>query len=158
MQPGVGDGVGHDLGIAGGVEDGALELVLPPQFGGVGQVAVVGQGHIALNVAQNQGLGVYAAHVAGGGVPHMADGDVAFAQFFQAGGGKDVGDQAVIPVAGEDAVVVDRDAAAFLASVLQSVKGEIGGFGDVGGMLLPDTEYAAFLVQIVEQIATPLSH
>ena len=72
VEPRLGDGVGDQLGVAGGVEDGALVLKLPPQGVHPHQVAVVHHRKGALYIFDGQGLGVLPLPRAGGGVAHMA--------------------------------------------------------------------------------------
>ena len=50
-QPLLDDEVSDDLAVRGGLEDGAPALQLPAKGVGVGEVAVMGQGHAALVVA-----------------------------------------------------------------------------------------------------------
>lgn len=52
------DGVGDHFAVRGGMENGAVQLQLLPQFGSVGQVAVVAQCHGAAAVPDDHGLGV----------------------------------------------------------------------------------------------------
>ena len=147
LEPGAGDGVGDDLGVAGGVEDGAGELQPLPELGGVGEVSVVAQGHGALHMVDDHGLGVGAALPAGGGVAHMAHGDAAGAQALQDLRGEYLADQSHVLVAGDDAVVVDGDAGALLAPVLKGVQGVVDAAGGMVHAVYVQAENAAFLVE-----------
>ena len=117
-EPLPGDDVGDDLRVAGGVEDGAGHFQLGAQLVGVGQVAVVGQGHAALVVVDHDGLGVEPPVPSGGGVAHMAHGHGAGTQVVQDLRGKDLAHQPHVLVVPEQTVVADHNAAALLAPVL----------------------------------------
>ena len=98
-------------------------------------------------MARHQGLGVAAHRRAAGGIPGVADGHLPAAQLVQGIPVKDVGHQAQVLMHLDDAPVVDGDAAAFLAPVLQSIQGHVGDRGDV--LVLPggiDAKDAAFFV------------
>ena len=69
--------VEHDFGIAGRLEDGAAAAEVGAQFGGIGDVAVVRDGDLALVADHGERLGVEQHGVAGGGVAGVADGQVA---------------------------------------------------------------------------------
>ena len=71
-----GDEVADDLGVRGAVEDGTLVFQLTSQLNGIGQVAVVAQGHGAAAVPHDHGLSIGPDAAAGGGVAHMAGGHV----------------------------------------------------------------------------------
>ena len=130
------------------MEDGALQLQLLAQLGGVGQRAIVGQRHAALDVVDHQRLGVGATGAAHGAVAGVADGHLPGGQPFEHVCGEHVVDQAHVLVAGDQAVVVDRDAAALLAPVLQCVQAVVAGGGDVHAVLRVDSEDAALLVEL----------
>ncbi len=101
------------------MEDGTAHFQLTAQLGGVDKVAVVAHRHCALAVVQNHGLGVVAHPLAGGGVAHVAGGHFGTAgQVFQHPLGEYLAHKAQIPVAGQHAVHVQRDAAAFLTPML----------------------------------------
>ena len=152
------DGVGDDLGVRGGAEDGAVELVALAQLGGVREVAVVREGHAALDVADDEGLGVLAALAAGGAVAAVGDGHAPLGQLAEHVLREDLADEARVRVAGDDAVVVHGDAAALLAAVLQGVERVVRDAQDVRA-LFPhvDAEYAALLVQLAENVCSHVS-
>ena len=142
--------VADDLAVRGAGEYGAVELQLGAQLAGVGEVAVVRQGHAALDVADDYGLGVLAGASAGGAVAAVADGHLAGGQLAHDVLGEHLVDQADVLVAGDDAVVVDGDAAALLAAVLQRVERAVGHGHDVLARAGNDAEHAALLVQLVK--------
>ena len=100
-----------------------------------------------VHVADDQRLGVAADSGAAGGVTGVADSHLAVSQLVQDLPVEDVGNQTQILVYIDDAPVVDRDAAAFLSPMLESVEGHVGDRGDVrvlpGGV---DAEDAAFFM------------
>ena len=152
-QPLAGYDVAYDLAVGGGGEDGALELELLAQLAGVGEVAVVREGHAALYVAYDDGLGVLARAPAGGAVAAVAYGHLPAREAAHDVLGEDVVHKAHVLVAGYHAVVVYRDAAALLAAVLQRVEGAVGHGDDV--LVLgagDDAEDAALLVQLIEEL------
>ena len=100
------------------MENGALELQLGPELGGVGQIAVVGQGHAALDMVDQHGLGVAAAAGAGGAVAHVAHGHIALSQALEDRGGEHLAHETHVLEGLEEAVVIDHDAAALLPPVL----------------------------------------
>ena len=90
-----------------------------------------------------------AAALSGGGVTHMAGGHLGVVgQFFQHTLGKNLTHQAQVAVAGQHAVHIQRDTAAFLAAVLQRVQRAVYGADHIGlaGFVI-DAEDAAFFVQ-----------
>ena len=149
QQTVLGQQITDDLGVRGAVEDGTAHLQLAAQLGSVDQVAVVADGHGALAVVQDHGLGVGAAALACGGITHMAGGHLGvMGQIFQHALGKDFAHKTQVAVAGQHAVHVQGDAAAFLAAVLQGVQGAVHRADHVGlAGLVINTEYAAFFVQ-----------
>ena len=129
---GLGEHVDDDFGIAGGIEDVAPLLIFVFEFGGVDEIAVVGDGDLAADVFFEDGLGVAFAIGAGGGVADVSDGDVAgeFAEdvFFE-----DVGDKTEAGVGVDDIAVGGGDAGGFLATVLEGVETVVAAFDGVSG-------------------------
>ena len=150
-----GEQIADHLGVGGAVEDGAVVFQLVAQLDRVGQVAVVAQGHGAPAVADNHGLGVGPHPAAGGGVAHMAGGHVGLGLAHRSHhlGGEHLVHQPQVPVAGDDAVLVDGHAAAFLAPVLQGVQGRIHGHRHIlGAGFVVDAEDTALLVEGISKI------
>jgi len=58
------------------VEYRAVQLEFPPQLLRVGEVAVVSEGHITLDVADDEGLEVFGTAAARGGVADVPDCDI----------------------------------------------------------------------------------
>ena len=118
----------ENFAVAGGLENGPVVFQLGPQFGRVGEVAVVRQRKLHASAhAHHQGLGVAPLGLAGGGIADVTDGDVA-GQMLQSLFGEHVGhqphadvDMGLAPVCG----VPGRDARALLSPVLQRVQAEI---------------------------------
>ena len=142
--------VADDLAVRGAGEDGAVKLQLCAQLAGVGEVAVVREGHAALDVAYDYGLRVLARAPSGGAVAAVADCHLAGGQVPHDLGREHLVHEADVLVAGDDAVVVDGHAAALLAAVLQRVERAVGHGYDVLAGAGYDAEYAALLVQLVK--------
>ena len=152
-QPGLGDGVGDELGVAGGLENGPLVLESCAQLVRMGQIAVVGQGQGSLDIPQRQRLGVLPAGPARGGIAHMAHrhGPV---QPVQDRLVKHLPHQSRVLVIGHLPVIDGGDAAGLLPPVLEGVQTIIGGAGAVSGWVI-DAEHAALLMKLHGN--TPLS-
>lgn len=125
VQALVNDDVGDDLRVRAGVENSPFQLQFLLERLRIDQSAVEGKGHGALDVADNQRLHVRALRGAGG-IQYMANRHAAAAQIGQYLLIKGVRHQADVAVGTDHAVVVDRDAAALLASVLQGVERHVG--------------------------------
>jgi len=154
----LGDDVGNDLGIAGGVENGALHLQRPAQLHGVHQIAVVGQRHAALDVVDHDGLAVFPPVSAGGAVAHMAHGHGAAGKGIQHRLCEHLIEQARVLIVRKQSVVVHHDAAALLPPVLEGVEPVIGAHGEIGALRAADAQHAAFLVQLVGTVEKKLVH
>ena len=143
----------HDhFGVAGGLENGAAMFESAAQLAGIGEIAVVRQGQLALVAIDDDGLRVGERGVAGGGVARVAHGRGAG----QAGehlGLKDLLHQAHALFQVQRGAIGRDDAGRFLAAVLQGVEpqiGELGGFGMA--------EDAADTAVIVEVIVVEMGH
>ena len=147
-EPLLHDHVGDDLGIRGGVEDGAPLLQPVPQLQGIGQVPVVGQGHAPLAVVDQQGLDVMPAVGAGGGVAHVAHGDAALPQGPEPVPGEDLAHKARIPEGAEHAVVVHHDPRALLPPVLEGVQPAVDQGRKLGPLRREHAENAALLPEL----------
>ena len=142
------DDIGDHLRVGAGVEDGALLFQLVPQLHGVGQVAVVGKGHAALVVIDDQGLNIALVVRTGGGIAHMAHHNVAQTQSGQVLRGEHLVDKARVPVGGEYAVIVDDNAGALLAPVLEGKKAVVGKGGQIRSLVGKDAKDAAFFMNV----------
>ena len=125
-QPLLGDDVGDNFGVTGGVEDGPGQLQLVPEGGGVAEISVVGQGHAALLVVDLNGLAVAPVGGPGGAVAGVAHRHSSPGESVQNLFGEDLPHQPQVLVGGEHPVVVDHDAAALLSPVLESIQAVIG--------------------------------
>lgn len=112
------DRIGDDLGVGGGVEDRTPLLIARPQRIRIGQIAVVAQRHPALMMVDDQRLDVLQELRAGGGIAHMTDRNIPFAQRAQIIRAEHLADQSLAFLIGEHAVVVDDDSRALLTAVL----------------------------------------
>ncbi|MPM99422.1 hypothetical protein SDC9_146613 [bioreactor metagenome] len=147
-EPFLHDDIGDDLRVGGGLKNGTLGLQLLPQLVGIGEVAVVGQGHAALVVIYQNGLDISFVIAAGGAVAYVAHGDVALPQRLKMLRREHVAHQSHVPIGGEHAVVVHHDAAALLPPMLQSVQRIIAQGGHVLRLFAKYPENAAFLMEM----------
>ena len=140
----LGDEVGDDLGVVGGMEERAFRLKLSAQFVGVEDGAVMRDRERSFDVGNEKRLGVFAGVAADGGIADVSQRNAA-----GHGGevcvGKDVRDKTEILFAGDDPVLIDGDTAGFLTAVLEGEKPVVNGFCDVGSVFGGIvTEHAAF--------------
>ena len=110
--------------------------------GGVGQVAVVGDGHLAPFAVAGQRLGVAQVRRAGGRIAGVADGHVAD-EVVQDFAVENLRHQPHAFVFAELAAVARDDARAFLAAMLQGIEAVIGQFRRVG--MAVNAEHAAVM-------------
>ena len=144
--------IADDLGIRGAVEDRALVFQLTAKLQRVGQVAVVAQGHRAAAMADDHRLGVGPHPAASRGIPDVAGGHVGrgTGQACQHRRGEHLVHKAKVAVATDHAVIVDRDAAALLTTVLQRVQCRVGGSGHIfrSGTVIDSKNAALFVKRI----------
>ncbi len=130
-----GDQLGDERGIRGGVEPGVAghQARQHPEALGqldrVGEVPVVPEREAGVTHGPVHGLRVAPAARPGGGVPHVADGEVAVERREPAFV-EHLGDQAHVLRHGDGLAVADRDAGRLLAPVLEGVEAQIGEVGD----------------------------
>ena len=139
--------VDDDLGVHGGLEDGAALFQAAADLPGVGEGAVVADGDHLAAVLHHEGLGVDEHGGAGGGIAHVADGQVP-RELIQDPGVEDLGHQPQAPVHADPFAVAGDDAAGLLAPVLEGVEAEIGEPGRVG-MPVNAEDAAVFLGLVV---------
>ncbi len=147
---GVGDELDDDLGVGGGLEDGAVALESLAGGAKVDEVAVVGDGDEAAGALDGDGLGVEEGGVAGGGVAGVADGEVA-GETGEDGVGEDFADEAHALEVGDGvgfAAVGDGNAGGLLAAVLEGVEAPVGEASGVG--VVVDGHHAAVFAEFVE--------
>ncbi len=118
-----------------------------PERQGVGQVAVVGQREAAGVEIGEQRLHVAQDGVAGGGVAHVAERDVALEAADHVGLVEVVADETEPALGMEVLAVVGDDAGGLLAAVLQGVQAERG--QGRGGVVAEDAEHAALFAQAI---------
>ena len=138
------------------MEDGAAQLQLFSQFRRIGDVAVVGQGHAALDVVDHNGLGVGPVVAAGGAVADVAHHHVALSQAAEDCGGEHLAHQTRVLIGPEQAVVSDDDAAALLSPVLQGEQAIVSLGGEILLLRGKDAEYAAFFTQASHYLPSPV--
>ena len=96
----------------------------------------------------DQGLGVFAALPAGGGVADMTHRQLASAELLQALGREDLTDKAEVLISRYDAVVVDGNAAALLSPVLEREQGAVSQSGNIRPAAAVNAENTAFLMNL----------
>ena len=126
--------------------DYAAELKAGAQLVCVAEISVVCQGELTFLVVYNNGLAVCAVCAAGGAVAHMPHRHAAIGKLVHYRLCKYIIHRAEILVYGENAVIVNYNAAALLPSVLQCVQRVVCHSGEI--VCLPGVcaEYAALLM------------
>ena len=127
---GLGEHHDDDLAVHGGLEDEAAVFEFFAEDGGVGQIAVMGDGDLAAGAVHGKGLGIPEVGAAGGGVAGVADGAVAD-EVVEDFAIENLGDEAHAVVLVEAAIVAGDYAGAFLPPVLEGVKAVISEFGGI---------------------------
>lgn len=139
-ERGVGGVAPRQLAAVGVALEPALDEVT--QFGGVREVAVVGQRHGATGVAAEGGLGVLPRRAAGGGVAAVAYCEVA-AQRRQRALVEDLGYQAHVLVDQQPLPVGRRDAGRLLPAVLEGIEAVVAWRRPHRGAQTPKTPQAS---------------
>ena len=142
-----------DFAVHGRLEDEAAAFEFVAELGGVGQVAVVGDGNLAARAIHRERLGVAQVRRAGGGIARVADGHVAdeVVQDFRAV--EHLRHQAHAVVLEKLPVVAGDDAGAFLAAMLERVKAVVGQFGGI--RMAENAEHAAIMFGIILLLHRP---
>ena len=124
-------------------------LQLAPELDRVGQVAVVGERHLAAVVAPDR-LRVLPGAAAGGRVADVADRHVAL-QRPQLLLVEDLGDEARVAQRGDVPALAGGDPGRLLAAVLQRVEAEVGEPGDVvaGRVYAEDPAFVARALAVI---------
>ena len=149
-----GDELEHHLRIAGTVEGVTGLFEFTPDFDGVGDIAVVGDGDRAAEVMPRKRLGVRFGRGTRGGIPVVPDPSTGraddiepiggeFVKFLQILRGEYIGHQPHSGAPADAASVGGHDPCGLLPTVLEAEEPEVGEPGRVGGA--PDAEDAAFL-------------
>ena len=146
MQTMGNDRIGDRLRVGSAVEDPARQFELFTQFRGVDEVPVVREGHVALDVPDDERLDVAEALSAGRRITDMADRHISFPQRVQAPFREHLMDQSIAFVVGKDAVIVDDDATSLLPPVLESIEGKVSSMCDVCRFWFQDAKYATFFM------------
>ena len=150
--------VQQQLRVGGALEDGAPGDQRPGELVGVGKVAVVREGDLALAAGDHDRLGVLQLVRAVRGVPHVPDADprgVALLEVVREGARHHadvaVGDDAAVPVVG--------DARALLAAVLEGEQAVEEQLGDVRVRSGADAHHAAVVTDGVGVLFhAPMEH
>ena len=139
------------------MENGAFQFQLFAQIHRVGKRAVVRQRQRALDVVDHHGLRVQPRIHAHRAIAHMADRHAAHADLIEPVAVENIVHQAQFLVAMDHAAVVHRDAAAFLAAMLQRVQRVIAIGSDIAPFAAVNAKYAAFLVYFIKHAVSPYS-
>ena len=146
--------ISDDLRVDRRLEECAFLFEFASQCDGIGKVAVMGKGKRSFDVLGNKRLGIFQDTCAGRGISDMADRDRAF-QGIDDVVREHLGNEAHVLLAADPPVVIDGDAAAFLASVLESKKTIVYERRDLQSVSVKDTEYAAFFVSGTDHSTSP---
>ena len=144
VQSFLGDDIGNDLRIAGRGKDRALQFQFAPELFAVDDIAVMRQGHSALDMVDHDRLRVAAVIASGRAVTHMSDRHIALAEAFQDLRRKHVVDQSGVFIRLKQSVIIDNDAARFLPAVLQRKQSVISGARHIGSFRGKYAEHTAF--------------
>src|SRR5260370_1760279 len=130
-----------------------LELAAP--LGGVGGVAIVAEGNLALGAVDHDGLGGKKSFVAGGGVTRVADGEAA-RELCEHAGLENFFDFAHGTMNVQLLAVARDDAGGFLAAMLKSIEAEVGEVGGFG--MAEDAEDTTLVVEMIVGEGELLTH
>ncbi len=139
------DEICDDLRVNGRLEERALLLEFLSQGDGIREVAVMCEGKCTLYVLGNERLRVLQNAGASRGISDVSDGDRALEGIDHVVG-KHLTDQTHVLLAADPSVVIDSDAAAFLASVLQREKTVVNERGDLKTIPVENTKNTAFFM------------
>ena len=126
----------------------ALKLEFVSQFGSVDQISVMRKSKITLDVPDYKRLNVVNILTSGGRIPNMTYCHISLAQMLKPAVIKHIGYKPVTPIMTKNTVVIYRNTAAFLPSVLQSVKRKIRRLRNRCGFVFKNPKYAAFFFKI----------
>ena len=121
---GAGNEVHKDLGINGGLEDGALLLKVGADSRRIGEIAVMGQGNLAPSIIHQQRLGIGQQAGACCGVTHMTDSDGLIFHVWHLMAEHFI-HQAHAPGHVHPGAIGDSDTGTFLPAVLQGIQAKI---------------------------------
>jgi hypothetical protein len=139
-----------DFAVHGRLENEAAGFQLVAELGGVGEIAVVGDGDLAAHAIHRERLGVAHVRRAGGGIARVADGHVADEVMQDFGVGKNLRHQAHAVVLVKFPVMAGDDAGAFLSAMLEGIQSEISQFGGV--RMAEDAENTAVMFGVESRI------
>ncbi len=126
FQAFLGDDVGDDFGVIGGVKNRTAKFKLLAKFLRIDQVAIVRQCQCALVVIDKHRLCIATAFGACRGITAMSDRHFSLWHPLQNGTGEHFVDQTNILMRSDHAVGIDGDPTAFLSAVLQCIQSVIG--------------------------------
>ncbi len=142
-----------DFAVHGRLEDESAAFEFVAEHGGVGQVAVVGDGDLAAHAIHRERLGVAEVRRAGGGIARVGDGHVADEVVQDFGVVENLRHEAHAMMLVKLAVVTGDDAGAFLSAMLERVKAVVGKFGGI--RMAENAEHAAIMFGIILLLHRP---
>ena len=126
------------------MENTSVILKLRTKLIGIDQIAVVAKRHAALNMPNNDRLGIAAVGIPACRIPDMADNDLSLAKGLKILRMKDLMHQSPILMITEHAVLVYCDSGGLLSSVLQSKQSVISQHRQILFLRRPHAEHTAF--------------
>ena len=126
------------------MENTSVILELRAKLIGIDQIAVVAKCHAALNMTNDNRLGIAAVRIPAGRIPDMADNDLSLSKSRQILRMKNLMHKSPVLMITEHAVLVHRDSGCLLSSVLQSKQSVISQHRQILFLRRPHTEHTAF--------------
>ena len=108
--------------------------------------------HVALDMADDEGLDIAEALSAGRGLADMTDRHVPRPQCGKTFFREHLMDQSVALVVGKDPVVVHDDPTSFLPSVLKRIEGKVNRVCDILGRRFEQAEDAALFMEFIQHV------
>ncbi len=135
-----------DFAVHGGLKNQPATFEVVAELGGVGQIAVVGDGDLPAHAIHRERLRVADVRRAGGRITRVADGHVAH-EVMENFRVKNLRHEPHAMVLEKFSVVAGDDPGAFLPAMLQRVKTVVGEFGGI--RMSKNAEHAAIMFGIV---------
>ena len=118
----------------------------------IDQISIMCNRHRSFHMAHNDGLRIGTARFSGSRIPYMTDRNIPLSELFDLTAVKYLRHQSEILMVGENAPVIDYNAAAFLPSVLKRIERHICHGGNVRCIRRDHAEHAAFFMQTCLQL------
>ena len=134
------------------MKDTALEFKTAANFIRIDEIAVMRNRKISLNMPDNNGLNVIHILSAGCGISYMTYRNIALTESVKSLLCKNIGHQTVALKMSKYSVIIYRNAATFLSSMLKSIESEVNILGYIAGFRHKYTENSALLMNTVKHI------